>query len=96
MTIGELKQILGSCDLIIIKDNIIKFVIAIFGHRGNYSCPMFHLKSSLLGNQITKISITSFNKYLRNMYFIGLGYDCGTKLVLKFICNSKNHVSVAK
>ena len=41
LTIGEMKQILELCGLVIIKDNKIKFVIDTSGRGGNYSWSMF-------------------------------------------------------
>ena len=50
LTIVQLKQILESCGLIIINNNIVKFVINTSGYDGNYSWPMFLLKNSLSKN----------------------------------------------
>ena len=41
---------------------------------------MFHLENSLLVNAFAKIYVTTFNKYQKNMYYIGLGYACETKI----------------
>ena len=80
LTIGEYKQILESCGLITIKDNNIKFVIYTSGHGCNYSCPMFLLENSLSSNYLTANFVPRYNKYQRNMYFIGIGYDRDTKI----------------
>ena len=90
-----MKQILESCGLITIKDNNIKFVIDTSGHGGNYSWSMCLLENSLLSKYFTKMSVTMFNKYQRNMYFIGLDYDHDTKINPSSQFQLKNHVTVA-
>ena len=74
LIIGELKQILESCGVIIIKDNNIQFVIYIYIWSWRYySWSIFHLENSLFGNYFTKkMSVTRFNKYQRNMAMIVL------------------------
>ena len=82
LTIVQLKQILESCGIITIKDNNIKFVLDTSGHRGTYSWSMFLLENSLLDNYFTEISVSSYNVYQKNVYFIGLGNDRNTTINL--------------
>ena len=59
---------------------IISFAINISGHGSNYSWSMFRLENSLLGNYFKLKSIVRYNKYQRNMYFIGLNYERDTQI----------------
>ena len=76
LIIVKLKQILESCELISINNNIVKFVINISGYGGNYSWSMFLLKNSLSKNYFSKMSLVRY----KNMYFISLGVHRDTKI----------------
>ena len=68
----SIEKILESCGLITIKDDNIKFVIDTSGHGGNYSWSVFLLENSLSSNYFTKMSVSRYSIYQRNMYFNGL------------------------
>ena len=90
-----MKQILKSCDLITIKDNNIKFVIDTSGHGGNYNWSIFHSENPLSSNYFTNMTIARYNKYQRNVYGIGLGYDRNTKINPSNQFQLKKYVNVA-
>ena len=92
--IDELKQILESYSFINSKENKINFIIDTYGHGDNYSWSMFRLDNSLYVNYFAKIPVGGFDKYKRNTYYIGLGYNCETKINLPTQLQFKNHVSV--
>ena len=81
LTIDELKQILESCSLNTINNNIVKFVINTSGYRGNNSWSNFLSKNSISKNCFSKMSLARYkNKYQKKIYFIGLGVDRDTKI----------------
>ena len=79
LIIVQLKKILELCCLVIIKNNNIKFVIVMSVRGGTYSWSMFLLENSLSSNYFTKMSITKYNVYQKNMYFISFDNDRDTK-----------------
>ena len=85
-----MKQILESCGLITIKDNNIKFVINTSGHGDNYSCSIFLLENSLLSNYFINMSVSRYNIYQNNLYFIVLGNNRDTTI------NPSNQFNIKK
>ena len=75
LTIIELKQILESCGLITINNNIVKFDCSTFEYGGKYSWQMFLLKNSLSDNYLAQMNLSKYKIYQNNVWYIGLGYD---------------------
>ena len=74
-------KILELCGLITIHNNIVKFLRSTSGYGCNFSWPMFILENSLSNNYFSQMNVARYNKnYQKNMYFIGLGFDCSTKI----------------
>ena len=75
LTIIELKQILESCGLITINNDIVKFVSSTSGYGGKYSWQIFLLNSSLLENYFAQMDLTKYKKHQKNVCYISLGND---------------------
>ena len=95
LTIVELKQILESCRIITINNNIVKFVINTSFYGDNCSWPMFLLKNLLSKNYFSKISLARYeNKYQNDLYVFSLGVGCDTKVNLSTQFKFKKSVNV--
>ena len=73
LRIDKLTQILLSCSIITIKDNVIKCVVIEACYDGSYNWSMFTLTHIMSGNSFSKKSVDQFKYYQRNMCFIGIG-----------------------
>ena len=70
-----MNQILESCGLITINNDIVKFVSSTSGYGGKYSWHIFLLKNSLLENYFTQMNLTKYKNHQKNVWYIGLGHD---------------------
>ena len=75
LSLVELKQILESCELITINNDIVKFVSSTSGYGGKYSWQIFLLNSSLLENYFAQMDLTKYKKNQKNVCYISLGND---------------------
>ena len=71
----ELKQILESCGLITINNDIVKFICSTSGYSGKYSWEIFLLENSLTDKYFVQMNLAKYKKIQKNVWYIGLGDD---------------------